>query len=236
MIVLARGLQAGPQEPAMPVTAQPAIAPCLPSPAVDGGPSDPTAEDRALVQRLLADDRRAWADLDRRYGRLIERCITKVTSRFSAVVGAEDVREIRAALLLSLLANDKHKLRSFEPSRGSKLGSWLGMLAAHAAYDYLRGVRREPRRVAVVEAERLSSEAADPFEVLDLRERARAVEALLRGFTEKDREFIALYYAEGLEPEQVAAQMGISVKTVYSKKHKIRSRLAELLHGARLAA
>ena len=45
---------------------------------------------------------------------------------------------------------------------------------------------------------------------------------------------MVLYYAEGLEAEQVAEEMGISVKTVYSKKHKIRTRLAELL--ARSAA
>ncbi|MCC6216865.1 MAG: sigma-70 family RNA polymerase sigma factor [Polyangiaceae bacterium] len=215
-----------------------ASSPSVPAPSTldASAPPDARTEERQLLAGLLADQPRAWVELERRYGRLLERCITKVTSRFSAVVGAEDVREIRAVLLLSLLANDKHKLRSFEVDRGVKLGSWLGMLAAHAAYDYLRGLRREPRRAAVVEAERLSSDAADPFEVLDLRERARAVERLLCDFTEKDREFIGLYFGEGLEPEEVAARMGISVKTVYSKKHKIRSRLAELLGGERLAA
>ncbi len=34
-------------------------------------------------------------------------------------------------------------------------------------------------------------------------------------------EFITLYYGEGLEPEEIGRRMGISVKTVYSKKHKI---------------
>ena len=39
-----------------------------------------------------------------------------------------------------------------------------------------------------------------------------------------------------LAPEQVAEEMGISVKTVYSKKHKIRNRLEEMLGNRRLAA
>jgi RNA polymerase sigma-70 factor (ECF subfamily) len=51
----------------------------------------------------------------------------------------------------------------------------------------------------------------------------------LRTFSEKDQTFVRLYYVDGLSPEEVAAEMSISVKTVYSKKHKIRSRLEQAL-------
>ena len=47
---------------------------------------------------------------------------------------------------------------------------------------------------------------------------------------------VALYFGEGLEPEQIAERMHISVKTVYSKKHKIQSRLEAMLSQAQLAA
>ena len=65
---------------------------------------------------------------------------------------------------------------------------------------------------------------------------ASSVAALLSEFTHKDREFVELYFGEGLDPDEVARRMGISVKTVYSKKHKIQRRLADLLSGPRLAA
>jgi RNA polymerase sigma-70 factor (ECF subfamily) len=39
-----------------------------------------------------------------------------------------------------------------------------------------------------------------------------------------------------LAPEQIAEEMGISVKTVYSKKHKIGAKLEALLQEQRLAA
>jgi RNA polymerase sigma-70 factor, ECF subfamily len=159
-----------------------------------------------------------------------------VTARFTAVVGPDDVREIYAMLCMQLLANDKRKLRSFEPNRGNKLGSWIGMLAIHSAYDFLRGLKREPKRGCLSEAESLSSELPDPYDSYVLRQRASIVATLLAGFSDKDQEFIALYYGEGLEPEQIAERMAISVKTVYSKKHKIRSRLEALLEGRRLAA
>lgn len=193
-------------------------------------------DERALLEAMLVDDEDAWREFNTRYSRLIYRCITRVTARFSAVVGPDDVREIYGMVCMGLLANDKRKLRSFEPGRGNKLGSWIGMLAIHAAYDFLRGVKREPKRGCLTEAEALSSDLPDPYEVCVMRQRAGIVTTLLDRFSDKDREFITLYFGEGLEPEQIAQRMGISVKTVYSKKHKIRSRLEALLAERKLAA
>ncbi len=193
-------------------------------------------DDTALLEGMLADDEDAWREFNTRYSRLIYRCITRVTARFSAVVGPDDVREIYGMVCMGLLANDKRKLRSFEPGRGNKLGSWIGMLAIHTAYDFLRGIKREPKRGCLTEAEALSSELPDPYEVCVMRQRAGIVTSLLDRFSDKDRQFITLYYGEGLEPEQIAERMSISVKTVYSKKHKIRSRLETLLAERKLAA
>jgi RNA polymerase sigma-70 factor (ECF subfamily) len=53
--------------------------------------------------------------------------------------------------------------------------------------------------------------------------------AALAEFSEKDRTFAALHFGEGMDPEDIAATMNISVKTVYSKKHKIQSRLESVL-------
>ena len=109
------------------------------------------------------------------------------------------------------------------------------MLASHSAYDFLRRRRREPQRDDY-DADALACESPDPFSLYELRERTRLVEAAVREFTAKDREFLELYYGEGLEADQVAQRMGISVKTVYSKKHKIQARLEALLDRRSLAA
>jgi RNA polymerase sigma-70 factor (ECF subfamily) len=197
---------------------------------------DDHREDRELVHRLVSDDAAAWRQFDARFSRLIYRCITRITARFTAVVGPDDVREIHALLYLQLLANDKHKLRSFEPGRGNRLSSWIGMLAIHSAYDYLRTLRREPKRECLTLAEGLISDTLDPFEAYLAHERAALLRSLMTEFSAKDREFVELYYGEGLEPEQVAERMDISIKTVYTKKHKIRNRLEALLGRPQLAA
>ncbi len=192
--------------------------------------------ERELVAQMIAGRERAWREFHVRYDRLIYRCITKVTGRFASFMSHDDIREIYGTLLVQLLSNDMHKLKSFDPERGNRFGSWIGLLAINAAYDYLRSMRREPNRAPLAEAEHLSCDRPSPLELCEHKQRTEIVAAVLRDFSAKDREFVSLYFGEGLEPEQVAERMNISVKTVYSKKHKIQSRLEAMLTEAQLAA
>ncbi len=188
--------------------------------------------DEQLIARLIKSQPLAWREFERRYDRLIDRCILKVTRRFSSVVSADDVREIASTLRLSLLANDMHKLRTFDPERGNRFSSWIGLLAINCAYDYLRSVRREPGKAALTEASDLAAETPDPFESVAQRQRATIAQKLLETFSARDRAFAALYFGEGLDPNVIAARMKISVKTVYSKKHKIQARLEAMQRAA----
>jgi RNA polymerase sigma-70 factor (ECF subfamily) len=195
-----------------------------------------TCSDLDLVKGLVGNEPAAWEALMVRYGRLIQSCIHRVISRFPSVVRPEDGAEILSMLYVQLLSNNRSKLRTFAPERGCKLGTWLGLLATHSAYDFLRSVRKIPRAVEIAEAEELATDTPDPSELTLKNERASCVAAVLSEFTCKDREFVDLYFGEGLDPDEVARRMGISVKTVYSKKHKIQRRLAGLLGNQSLAA
>ncbi|MGE0792475.1 MAG: RNA polymerase sigma factor [Sandaracinaceae bacterium] len=182
-----------------------------------------------LLSRMLLRDGTAWREFHRRYDRLIFRCIHKVTGRFPASVTSEDVREIYAMFLLSLNKRDMHKLRTFDPERGNKLSSWVGMLATNCAWDYLRSVARQPPTTTLADAEEVRCTESTPYDNLLEKERWNVVNSVLRTFSDKDREFVDLYYLQGMTPEEIAEQMAISIKTVYSKKHKIRCRLERAL-------
>jgi RNA polymerase sigma-70 factor (ECF subfamily) len=188
--------------------------------------------DAILIAGLIENDPRAWRTFQRRFDRLIHRCITKVTRRFASLVTQDDVRDIYASLYLSLVTSDRHKLRTFDRTRGNRFSSWIGLLAINCAYDYLRALKREPNRGTLAEADDLVCNLPDPFEQALESERARAAQKMLGHFSEKDRHFAALYFGEGMEPTEIASRMKISVKTVYSKKHKIQSRLESLQAGA----
>jgi RNA polymerase sigma-70 factor (ECF subfamily) len=181
--------------------------------------------DAELLQRMMQREPRAWREFHSRYDRLIYRAIHKVTQRFTSVLDSADVEEIYAGLLCSLNARDMHKLRTFDVQRGHRLSTWMSLLATNAAWDYLRTISRQPQRGPEHEADDVSCIAPDPFHALAAKEEWHRVHEMLLGFSEKDRTFVELFFVEGRTPEQIASEMRISVKTVYSKKHKIRCRL-----------
>lgn len=196
--------------------------------AASKNPADWT--DRELLRHVLRSEARGWAELVRRYRPLIYRCITKVTLKYAPHLGAADLDEIYADVMMQLVRDDMHKLRIYNPSRGTKLGSWIGMLSVNAAYDFLRGVGRRPLLDKVDGAIDPHEECdRTPLDQLIEKERWQHLNGLLSEFTEKDRTFVELYYQRGMEADEIAAEMQISLKTVYSKKHKIRAHLVRVL-------
>lgn len=196
--------------------------------ATTKNPADWT--DRELLRHVLRSEARAWAELVRRYRPLIYRCITKVTLKYAPTLGAADLDEIYADVMMQLVRDDMHKLRIYNPSRGTKLGSWIGMLSVNAAYDFLRSAGRRPLLDKVDGAIDPHEECdRTPLDQLIEKERWEHLNGVLAEFTEKDRTFVELYYQRGLEADEIAAEMQISLKTVYSKKHKIRAHLVRVL-------
>ncbi len=184
--------------------------------------------DGDLLAAVLGHDERAWRELLRRFRALVFRCITKVAGRYDAVLSNEDTNEIFGDVCINLLRDDMHKLRVYDPARGSKLGSWLGLIAINTAYDYLRATSRRPLLDKLDGAQDRPATGPDALDALLDKERWSYLNALMDDFSDRDRRFVELYYGRGLEPEEVAAEMRISVKTVYSKKNKLRTKLEAL--------
>jgi RNA polymerase sigma-70 factor, ECF subfamily len=198
----------------------------------------PHAEER-LVLDLLAGNEQAWQEFHSSLAPSLMEDIQRVRRQFPSLIAGDEVRDILAELCVQLLAHDKRRLRQFNPAHGTSLRAWLGVLARHAAFDFLRVRRRQPTvRWRGEDDHRLiapGGDAPDAFAVCYGRERAGIVATLIGELSERDREFVELHFYEGLDPEQTAERLGICVGTVYSKKHKIRARIETLL-GKRLAA
>lgn len=188
--------------------------------------------DRQLLRSVLRSDAKAWAELVRRFRPLIYRCITKVTLKYAPNLSTADLDEIYADVLMQLVRDNMHKLRIYNPARGTKLGSWIGMLSVNAAYDFLRSAGRRPL-LDKVDGTLDPHEECDrtPLDELIEKERWDHLNSLLSEFSDKDRTFVELYYQKGLEADEIAAEMQISLKTVYSKKHKIRAHLVRCLRN-----
>jgi RNA polymerase sigma-70 factor (ECF subfamily) len=186
--------------------------------------------DRDLLRHVLRNEQRGWNELVRRYRSLIFRCITKVTLKYAPTLSSADLDEIYADVMMQLVRDDMHKLRIYNPARGTKLGSWIGMISVNAAYDFLRSAGRRPL-LDKVDGSIDPHEECDrtPLDMLIEKERWSHLNEMLSEFTDKDRTFVELYYQRGMEADEIAAEMQISLKTVYSKKHKIRAHLVRCL-------
>jgi RNA polymerase sigma-70 factor (ECF subfamily) len=186
--------------------------------------------DAELLRRVLRAESRAWNELVRRFRSLIYRCVTKVIGRYDSILSSADADEVYAEVMMQLVRDDNRKLRLYDARRGTKLSSWLGMIATNVAYDYLRGTARRPILDRIDGVPDIENENAEsPLDGILSGERRSSLNQMLEGYSDKDRAFVSLYYAQGLEAEEVAEEMKISVKTVYSKKHKLLARLQTTL-------
>jgi RNA polymerase sigma-70 factor (ECF subfamily) len=196
-----------------------------------------------LVCALLRHEAPAWREFHARYDRLIFSRIRDVLRRFGRHLDSDAVREVHATLLLSLHENGMHKLRVFDPKRGRNLSSWIGRLATNCAIDYGRKQRRRrqlfpasvfatPHGAPHTSSLDLPSSSADPHRALVGHRQLALVQEAIAGLSARDRQMLTLDLEEGLAAEQIAARMGIAVKTVYTKTHKIRAKLRSALEAA----
>ncbi|MFH2005142.1 MAG: sigma-70 family RNA polymerase sigma factor [bacterium] len=182
-----------------------------------------------LLSRVLDHQSDAWSELLRRYRALMFRCITKATSRVGAYLCQDDQDEIFCELCMNLLRDDMRKLRAYDPTRGVKLSTWLGLLAINTAYDHLRRRSRFPVLAPGEDpAPERPSDLPGPLDLLLSKERQSFLGDLVGHLSARDRDFVRLYFEKGLDAERVALTMNISVKTVYTKKHKISARLVRM--------
>jgi RNA polymerase sigma-70 factor (ECF subfamily) len=188
--------------------------------------------DLELLGEVLSGDEAAWRELLRRFRGLIFRCIGRVLCKYESVVSSEDINEVFSEVCLNLLRNDKKKLRAYDPDRGSKLGSWIGLIAINTTYDHLRVTARQPLLDQIDGIVDDEDSRPSPLDLLLEKERLCRLTELALDFSKKDQRFMELYYGRGLAPHEVAREMKISIKTVYSKKNKIRNRLVALARAS----
>jgi RNA polymerase sigma-70 factor, ECF subfamily len=193
--------------------------------------------DEELVQAVLAREPAAWPTFFAKYERLVVSCIRKVMRRYGAAFNDEDIEDLVSATALNIVKDDYKKLRAFDPARGYKLSSWIGLIATNSAHDALR--RRAPTEVWTATAlddtapvPPLQSEAPLASETLEAEDEARALRAAIAELSPSDRLFMDYYYVQELEPEVIARLMAISVNTVYSRKNKIREKLRMIVSKA----
>ncbi len=182
-------------------------------------------DDRALLRAVLDRNEDAWSELVRRFRGLIYHCVNVAVKRNGGVLPTVELDEIFCEVCVNLLRNDMGKLRQYDPARGTKLGTWIGLISIRTCYDHLRAASRRPALDGAIGVPEREDDVPGPLELLLITERHGQLDSLVAGLTPRERCFFELYYRMGLDPVEVAAQMSVSVGTIYAKKNKLRARL-----------
>jgi RNA polymerase sigma-70 factor (ECF subfamily) len=185
-------------------------------------------DDRALLDAVLEREELAWHELVRRFRGLIYHCIGVAVKRGEGTLPVEEYDEIFCEVCVNLLRNEMNKLRRYDPERGTKLGTWIGLIAIRTCYDHLRAAARRPSLEGSDPPVDQEDERPSPLDELLDKERHEQLATLVTDLTPRERFFFDLYYRRGMEPSDVAREMNVSIGTVYAKKNKLRSRLLAL--------
>jgi len=196
--------------------------------------------DEELLIACTRGERHAWARLVETKSRLVYYAIHS-TFRAKEVEPAEgEVEGLHNEVFASLFADQCRKLVTFEGRNGCTLASWIRLIAVRTTLTHLS---RRGRLLLASDClgggeeddgdplDRLPHAGLNPEEeAVGSSEVARLRQAMA-SLSEADRLFATLHFLREMALSEVAAMMGITTNTAYTRKHRVLKRLRAALEG-----
>ena len=170
----------------------------------------------ALVQSIAAGDQVALHALYERAHRLVFTLVMRITAN----------RETAEELTIDVFHDIWRRAAQYDAANGTVLG-WIMNQARSRAIDRLRFESRK-KRTSGGDEDPLSEAAADPRDLLELREQGEQVRAALTALTPDERQAIEATFFAGLTHAEAAARLDQPLGTI---KTRIRSALHKLRHA-----
>ena len=167
----------------------------------------------ALVQSIAAGDQLALHALYERAHRLVFTLIMRITAN----------RETAEELTIDVFHDVWRRASRYDAANGTVLG-WIMNQARSRAIDRLRFESRKKRSHGG-DVQPLAEVAADPRDVLELREQGESLRAALAALTPDERQAIETTFFAGLTHAEAAARLNQPLGTI---KTRIRSGLHKL--------
>ena len=187
-------------------------------------------QEQCLVAQVLSKDQKAWKEFCRRYENLIVACTLKTLRRYHAKFNADDLADIVGEVWMVLLKDDMRKLRLYDPDRGYRLTSWLGLITTNCTIDQLR--QRSSENILFDDVSSLELTMADsrsPDQGLEDMESVQIARQAIDQLSSEEQQFVVSCFHDERRPEELAQELGITVNTVYSRKFKIREKLTRIV-------
>ena len=187
----------------------------------------------ALLAALLrpgtvAAQQQRWRALHRALEPVIRRAVSRTLKRYLHEVCDADIDDETGQVWLALVDAGLWRLRSFDATRGVPLDRFVGRVAANVTIDSLR--RRKIRYLdAQAGAEAAVAPEVDRLEQIhEEAHRCDIARAALARLAPEERRFALAAFAEERPTTQLAAEHGVSPATIYTRRFRLRARLAQV--------
>jgi RNA polymerase sigma-70 factor (ECF subfamily) len=163
---------------------------------------------QAIVQRWRRGDQAAFSDLFRTYRQLVYGVL------FHLLPNDPELEDVVQTAFVEVFRS----LESFEGR--SRLSSWIARVALNVGYHHLRHRKSRPTDYAAEHTEveiEDGSPQSDPHAVLERREIASRVHAILDKMSPRKRDVFLLNDLQGLPQEEVAEIVGANIATVRTR-------------------
>lgn len=181
-------------------------------------PAVPEQDWAALVQSIAAGDQLALHALYERTHRIVFTLIMRITAN----------RETAEELTIDVFHDVWRRASGYDPANGTVLG-WIMNQARSRAIDRLRFENRKKRSDGS-DVQLPAEPAADPREVLELRQQGLSLRVALAALTPHERQAIETTFFAGLTHAEAAARLKQPLGTIKTRirsgLHKLRQRLA----------
>jgi RNA polymerase sigma-70 factor (ECF subfamily) len=178
-----------------------------------GGYLDRDADDLALVERCRAGETAAFESLVVRYQRVLFTVALRMLGDHAAAADAAQNAFIKAY----------EKLGTFDVSR--RFFSWIYRILVNECLN----IQRDGRPFDAIPHD-LAADGT-PADAFELDERRRRVQAAILALPAEYREVIVLRHFTELSYEEIGEALHVPAKTVKSRLHTARERLAFALRG-----
>lgn len=172
----------------------------------------------ALVQAIAAGDQLALHALYERAYRIVFTLIMRLTAN----------REIAEELTIDVFHDVWRRASRYEAANGTVL-AWIMNQARSRAIDRLRFENRQ-KRSHCGDGPPLTEAAADPCDIIALREQGAALRAALAVLTPEERQAIETTFFAGLTHAEAAARLNEPLGTIKTRirsgLHKLRQHMA----------
>ena len=175
-------------------------------------------DDVELIQRILAGDERAFADLIRKYRRQVH------THALRKIVDFHIAEDITQEAFLQVYQN----LETLNDPR--QFSRWLyaivnNLCIAWHRKDRLQTQPLEETHISEIETEAYSRHVATEQAKTSVEAQRDLVKKLLAKLKDRDREVITLHYFEEMTSSEIGTYLGVSENTIKSRLHRARQQL-----------